>query len=176
MRVWRVRVLMRVREARGRTRFIEGDVAVGADAQDLQVHPTGGADGVLVALAGGGNVGRQAVGALDGPGLEVHPRGELLVDDVGVPLRVSGVETDVLVEGERPGFGEGDLPGVMACGEVVVDRQRGGAGREAEDGIRGAVDQCGHGVRGELTGGVGVREDDDFHGGPYLFSTCSSSW
>ncbi len=104
IRVCRVSVLMRVREASEDPGSLNRDVPVGADPEDLQIDAARFADRVLVRRACCRDVGGQAVGALDRAGSEVDPGHEHLVDHLPIPLRMIGGQTDVLVEGEAAGL------------------------------------------------------------------------
>src|SRR5699024_5622009 len=76
--------------ARGqrRPRFVERDVPVGADAQDLQVDPARLGDLLLIPRRGGRQVLGGTVGTVDGCLGEVHAGRDLGVDDVAVALRM----------------------------------------------------------------------------------------
>ena len=76
IRVCLVSVLIRVRERQRGTGLVERDVPVGADPEDLQIDAARVADRGLVRRACGGDVGGQAIGALDGAGSEVDPGDE----------------------------------------------------------------------------------------------------
>ena len=53
-------------------RFVEADVTVGADAENLQVDAAGSGDRRFVSTAFGRSVGGQAVEEVDASGLQVH--------------------------------------------------------------------------------------------------------
>src|SRR5262249_27530195 len=106
------------------SRLVERDVTVGPDPENLQVDAACRADRALIRLARRRDVGGKAVGAFDRAGNEIHPGHEYLVDDGAIALRVIGGPADVLVEGEGAGLPEGELSGLDAHRELVVDRQR----------------------------------------------------
>ena len=135
-----------------RSRLVEGDVPVAADAEDLEVDPPGLRDRRLVGGTSGDEVGSVARGPVDASRVEVDARRELALDHGAVGLRMASRQTDVLVEQERRGGGERQLAGGMATDELVVDRQRGAAGGQSEHCVGTSPDQ--------LLDGVG---DDDGH-------------
>ena len=70
---WRVRspsTTARVRDEKGAW-LVEADVAVGSDAQDLQVDPACCQDGRLIGVAGVVLICRVAVGDMDTPGVRL---------------------------------------------------------------------------------------------------------
>ena len=73
-------------------------MAVGADAEELEVDATRGRDRLLVGRALPGQVGRVAVGPAHVVGIEVDPADEIPVDHRSVALVVPARESDVLVE------------------------------------------------------------------------------
>jgi hypothetical protein len=95
----------------GRAGLVEGDVTVRADAEDLQVDAAGIGDGLLVGTAGGLEVRRESVEALDAGRVDVDLGDEVPLDDVPVPLGMVLRESDVLVEQEGSGASEGQVAG-----------------------------------------------------------------
>ena len=77
---------------------------VGADPEDLQIDAASLADRGFVRRACGGDVGGQAIGALDRAGSEVDPGRERGVNDVPVPLGMVDGQADVLVKGQTTGL------------------------------------------------------------------------
>src|SRR5699024_11873988 len=92
----------------GAAGLVGGDVPVGADAQDLQVHSPGLDDPPVVCGGLGGGVGRGAVRGDDGGVGDVDVGGEVLTDEAVVALLVADGQADVLVaqEGTAAGAGE----------------------------------------------------------------------
>ena len=89
-----------------RTGLVEPEVAIGADAEQLDVDAAGIVDRRLVAGGLRGDVLRLAVGAVDP--VQSDLVGELAADDRVIGLRVSTGESDVLVEQERPALGQAE--------------------------------------------------------------------
>src|SRR6185437_4245198 len=69
-------------------RLVEGDVAVGADAQDLEVDPAALRDALLVPLAEGWVVAGRPRGNIDVVSGNVYVLEEVLVHEIVVALRV----------------------------------------------------------------------------------------
>jgi hypothetical protein len=107
-----------------RARFVERQVAVRADAQDLHVDAAGRGDRGLVAAALGRQVRRVAVRPVQGVVRQVDAGGEVPADDGGVALRVVGREADVVVEEERAGRRERQPRLAVPAGELAVERHR----------------------------------------------------
>ncbi|MPN59931.1 hypothetical protein SDC9_207654 [bioreactor metagenome] len=99
-------------------------MAVGADAQDLQIDATGSDDRLLVLVAHRRKVCGQAIRAVDCGRREVDPVDEIPADDVVVGLAVVRCKPDVFVEGEGAGLGERHLTGLPAADQLVVDGHR----------------------------------------------------
>ncbi len=70
-----------------------------------------------------------------------------------------GGQPDVLIEGETGGLRKGQLADTAARGQLVVDRQRRGAGGQAEYGVGPALQQVPDGVRGQAADRRGVRRE-----------------
>src|SRR5699024_11251259 len=113
----------------GGTRFVEGDVAVGAHAQDLQVDTAEREDALLEVgcrrVRVVGVAGRQHGGIRgDAPRLQ-----DVLGDVVAVALRVAGSQADVLVGARDPQADEVQSTR-DAGGGLRVEGLRGRAGRD----------------------------------------------
>ena len=102
-RVRPVSVFRRVREPRDDEGSLNADVAVGADAEQLQVDAARRGDVRLVRVAGREQVGRVDVGAAHRVGGEVDLAGQLALDDGAIALRMAGRQADVLVQQEAAG-------------------------------------------------------------------------
>ena len=107
-----------MREANDDPWLVEGDVSVGPDPQDLEVHSPGIGDRPLVRRARSRDVTGQAVRPRNHTRREVHARHEVTLDHRPIALRVVGRQPDVLVEGETTGCREADLPPRAPVGEV----------------------------------------------------------
>src|SRR5690606_9014025 len=116
---------------------------------------------LLVGRARGREVVGEPVRALHGVGREVDARGDLLLDDVAVPLGVAGRQADVLVEHERARPRERQAL-LVPPRELVVDGERRRAGGQPEHRVGLRPQQVLDGPGGqprELVGGC----DDDLH-------------
>ena len=100
LRVWLVNVLIRVQGGRA-SGFVEGDMPVGADAQNLEVNAAGVRNGAFVHLARGRQVRGQSVGPRHVSRIDIDLVNELVPDDAEVPLRMVLRQADILVEHER---------------------------------------------------------------------------
>src|SRR5690606_6072599 len=116
--------------AEGRAWFVERDVPVRPNAEDLQVDSARGSDHLLVRGARRLEILGEPVRAMHPLGVEIHARDELTVDDVAVALGMLSWQADVLVEQEGARRGKAQPPGLMAPDELVVDGQRAAPRRE----------------------------------------------
>src|SRR6266849_508817 len=82
-------------------RLVEGNVAVGADAQNLQVDATAFRYTLLVPVTKGRVVAGRARGNIDVLPRDVHMLEEMLVHEVVVALRMTRREAHILVQIER---------------------------------------------------------------------------
>jgi hypothetical protein len=143
-----------------RAGLVERQVAVAADAEDLEVDAAGLGELRLVGGTGGRHVGR--VGAVHAVGRQAQVVGQLAGDRGPVGLRVGGRQADVLVEQEGPHLvvrraGAGPVP----RDQLGVRRHGGRAGGQPQHGRGAGADQCLDGVRGERSHlGVGGERDD----------------
>ena len=145
-----------------RAGLVEGQVAVAADAEDLEVDAAGLGELRLVGGAGGRHVGR--VGAVHAVGGQAQVVGQLAGDGGPVGLRMAGRQADVLVEQERPHLVvRRPGAGPVARDQLGVRRHGGRAGGQPQHGRRAGADQCLDGVRGERGHLGGGGERDDLH-------------
>jgi len=139
----------------------------GADTQDLQIDPPGLGDRLFVGRTRRHDVLCEAVGPLDRAGGKVHTLGELVLDHVPVALGVPRGEADILVERECPGPGERETVLDVQPDELIIDRERAGAGRQAEHRVRSRPQQRADRACGELCELLG-RCDNNLHEPPSL--------
>ena len=161
-RVCSVSVLIRVVEDERRAGLVEGQVAVAADAEHLEVDAAGLGELRLVGGTGGRHVGR--VRAVHPVGGQAQVVGQLAGDRGPVGLRVTGRQADVLVEQERPHLvvrrpGAGPVP----RDQLGVRRHGGRAGGQPQHRRRAGADQRLDRVRGERGHLGGGGERDDLH-------------
>lgn len=150
--------------------LVERDVSVAADAEHLDVDAAGLLDLGLVGLALlvevlGETVEDVGVGELDVDLLE-----QVLVHEVAVALVVGSGEPDVLVEVPALDLLVADLLRLDGLGHLIVHEDRGGARREAQDGLRVLLDGGGDHRGRELRGLFLCLADYDFHF--LLFLSC----
>ena len=144
-------------------RLVEADVAVGADAQDLQIAVTGGRHGGLVGIAGGLEVLPQGIGTVQGARPHVHARAQIPLHERRVALGVPLGQADVLIEHEAGDLLEREASGLATASELVVEgkraRPRGGSQNSGGLGGQKVLDRIG----GTLSDGLGVVQDDELH-------------
>src|SRR5438552_2164394 len=150
-------------------RLIEGDVAVGADAQDLQVDPAAFRDTLLVPFAEGGVVAGRPGGNIDVLPRDVHLPEEVLIHEVVVALWMIRGQTDVFVEVERRHAREVDLPRLVQAYQLLIQAEWRGPGRHTEYGIRLGVEHVDDELRRHLAHLLVVALDDDFHASALRF-------
>ena len=152
----------------GRARFVETDVTVGADPQDLQGDATGIHDRCLVNLAGVRDPVEAPIGNPDARRIQPQWLDHLARDDRPVALRVGGVESHVLVEGEPANLG--DIHAGERWNQRLIDRERRRPGRETEHEIGRRADASRNLVRNQLPARLAIRDDDYFsHGKEPLY-------
>ena len=120
----------------GAAGLVEADVAVRADAEDLDVDATVGLDGLVVGGSAGLEVIAPAVGAVCRTLGHVDEVDEVAVDEVRVALVVVAGQAHVLVEVVGANLGKGDLTGLVAAHELRVELQRRGTRGQAEHKVR----------------------------------------
>ena len=82
--------------------LVETDMAVGADAQQLQVQPAQGPDGLGVGAAGGVAVFGHAVGQVHLLTGEPQPVEQVLAHEVAVALGMRRRQAHILIQVEGP--------------------------------------------------------------------------
>ena len=122
---------------RGAPRLVEADVAGAADAEDLQIDPTGSPDRLLVLLTGGKHVlpGERSIGDVDRLGGDVEMIEEMLAHEAVVALQRAPIHRPVFVEIKGHNAAERDPFLAMEADQLVVDADRRAPGGEAEDGL-----------------------------------------
>ena len=118
------------------TRLVEADVAVGAEAQQLQVDAAHAVDDVVVLGAGVGRVGVGAVGQMDGLGADVHMVEQVLVHEAPIAFGVLFGQSAVLVEVDGGHFGEVEVALVIPLHQLCVSAHRGASGRQTQHTVR----------------------------------------
>ena len=139
--------------------FVETDMAVGADAEELEVDASCGADSFFVASAEFFGIGRHAIGDVDVRAIDVHMPEEVLVHERVVGLRVVGANADVFIEVEGGDVG----PVEVLLDELAVEWHGGSTGGEAEDGVGFCADGVGEEAGGHSGSRFGIGLDDNFH-------------
>ena len=113
--------------------LVETDVAVAADAEELQVDAAGLADGVFVGFAVVVVVATDgAIGDVDVVGIDVDVGEEILLHEMMETLRMRGGEAEVLVKIESDDLGEIERAGFVETDEFLVDGDHGAPGGQAE--------------------------------------------
>lgn len=152
----------------GAGRLVEADVAIRADAQDLNVDAADFLDSPLIPIAE-----RPIVAGGTGGNVDVLPGNvdvlkEVLVHEVMVALRVVGHQAHILVEVEGRHLREVQSFFLVHAGQFLVQTQGARAGGQADHGVRLAVEDAGH-FDGRQTTDVVIRlGNDDFHGVRFL--------
>src|SRR5215212_10522605 len=103
--------------------FVECDMPVGADPQNLEVNAAGLRNGPFVHLARSHQVRGQSVGPRHLRRIDIDLVNELVSDDAEVPLRMVLRQADVLVEHERSRLRERHRTLRHSAAELVVDQQ-----------------------------------------------------
>src|SRR5699024_7451666 len=116
----------------GGTRLVEADVAVVADAQQLQVNAAHRMDDLIVALAFFRRVQVGAVGQVDAVVVDVDVVKEMLVHEMPVALRIVPLQAPVFVQVHGGHFGEIQVALLVPVDQLVVDAEGGAAGGQAE--------------------------------------------
>ena len=133
--------------------FVESDVAVGANAEDLEVDPTSFDDGGFIGATIGieVRVSNGAVRDVDVVGEDVDVIEELLMHELPVAVWIGAIQAKVFVEVEGGDRSEGKLSCGMEFAERFVKLDGGATSGEAEN--------C-----GEALGLPGLDERDDIQG------------
>src|SRR5438093_1089431 len=152
--------------AQGAARLVECDVAIRADAQDLQVDTAAFRDALLVPLAEGGVVAGRARGNVDVVTRDVHVLEEVLVHEVVVALGVIHGQAHVFVEVERRHPREVELLLLVQPHQLLIEAEWRGSGGHAEHGIRLGVEYFDDDLCRRLAHLLVVSLNDDFHREP----------
>ena len=161
-----VRKLHETRARTGvRTRLVEADLSVLADADNHQIDLAGGTV-VGIAILRNLVLGDRSVGNVDVLGLDVDVVEELLVDAVVAALLLVRADRVELVETEYGHVAEADLPGLVASYQLVVEAQGRTSGGDAQHerlraGVCGdrADDRIGDMLHGRVLALVYARTD-----------------
>jgi hypothetical protein len=113
--VWRASVFRRVRET---------DVAVGADAQDLEVDAAAFLDAMLVPFTEGAIVGGRAGRDVDVLGRDVDVAEKMFVHEMVIRLGMGDGQADVFVEVEGGDVGEIQLAFFVEADQFLIEPQR----------------------------------------------------
>src|SRR5699024_4993243 len=143
--------------------FVESNVPIGADSQDLQVHAASLRNLRFVPGAGLADVAREPVGRVHRVIREVDVRGEFGSDHVRVRLRVVAGKPHIFIEGERLRASEAHLTRLIAADQLRVEGKRRGTGGQSENRIRLAFEQFADGVRGDWSDLSGILGNNNFH-------------
>ena len=152
-------------------RLVEADVAIVADAQQLNVHAAAIGDLALIIGKHGLRVGGEAVRHVGVLRLDVDVVKEVLLHKAAVALRMVGSKALVLVEVEGAHAGEVYAALLAAGDELAVERQGRGAGRQAQHAGGPGLDLQFKKVRGKAADVFGGIEND--HLDPHGLSSCN---
>ena len=142
-----------------RAGFVEPNVAVAADAEDLQIDSAAVTDALLVISTMGGDIVDIAVRNVYVAWVDINVPKQLIVHEGMVGLRVIDRQPDVFVEIEGPY----PTPVEIHPDQLPVETQRRTASRQAEDGIGFALNQRSNGTRSDFGRLIRGRLDDQFH-------------
>ena len=116
-----------------RRRLVEPDMAVAADAEQLQVDPARVRDPPLVGLPRRGQILRRGLRRAQSARGRVHTVEQPAPHHAAERPRIVGTEAHILVEQEHLRPREADPPAAAAVDELAVDRQRGAARGHTDD-------------------------------------------
>src|ERR1700743_849804 len=134
--------------AKARSRLVESDMPVAADAEDLQVDSAGVADGLLVSGAIAIVIFRnRAVGDVDVFRFRVHMPKQILVHEVGKALGMRRWKAEIFVEIEADDAGKIERLFAMHANEFAVEGEHRAAGGEAEANLGIAANGAGDDAR-----------------------------
>ena len=153
-----------VRACSALRRFIEPDVSVGTQAEDLEVDAAGSGDGALVAGAFLDRIRRRAVEEIDLLRPELDAIEEVGVHEAAIAGGVARREAPELVEIEGRHAREVGAPVLGERREVVIETHRRAPGRQAEHERRTRRESVGDVLRERPGGGAVVRKDRDARG------------
>ena len=138
-------------------------MAVGAEAEELQVDPARAANRALVAFALGRDVSHRAVQKMDPPRREIDVVEQMPLHEGAIAARIATVEAEELVEVEGRGAAKTRAAGAVPARDFVIQRNRRAAGRQAEHQTRVVAKRRGDGGRQRVGGSTGCGEDFDSH-------------
>ena len=150
-------------QLKGLARLVETDVAVVADAQQLQVDAADALDDSVIAgaLALGIHVG--AVGQVDGFGADVDQIEQVAVHEAPVAFGMLLGQAAVLVQVDAGDLGEVQVALVVPLDQLFIGTHGGAAGGQAQHAV-GFHDDLSRDDVGSLAGHViVVFRADDFH-------------
>ena len=113
-------------------RFVEADMAGGAEAQKLKVNPAERGDQSVISGTFGGDILRHAVRKMDVLRLYIDAAEEVLAHEIVVALFILRGEAAIFVEVHRFHFGEIDVALAVPVDKLTVNAERRGTGSEAE--------------------------------------------
>ena len=156
--------------------LVEADVAVVANAQQLQVHPAPLLNLLLISLAHGRHVLGLAVGNDGVLGLDVHMIEQVLLHEVPVALGMVPGQALVLVQVGGTNPGKINLTGLAALHQLPVQGQGAGTGSQAQNTGGLGLDQGLEQVGSDLAHLLRVLDFDNScvnHGNPLLYNVPS---
>ena len=117
-------------------RLVEADVAVVADAQQLQVHTAQAADQRVVARTLGVHVLGHAVGQVGGALGQVHMVKQIVVHEVVIALVVLPGQAQVFIQVHRAHTGKIHIALVVPVHQLHIRAHRAGTGGQAQHAVR----------------------------------------
>ena len=112
--------------------LVEADVAVVADAEQLQIRVTGVGDNLVVLRAGSGGVGVGTVGHMRVVKVDVDVIEEVLTHEVVIALGIVVRKAAILVQVVGADLGKVDVALLVPSSELLVGTDRGGAGGKTQ--------------------------------------------
>ena len=106
--------------------LVEADVAVVADAEQLQIGIAGGSDDLIVLRAGSGGVGVGTVGHMRVVQVDVDVIEEVLTHEVVIALGIVVRKAAILVQVVGADLGKVDVALLVPSSELLVGTDRGG--------------------------------------------------
>ena len=147
----------------GLVRLVEADVAIVADAQQLQVNAADTVDDGVIAGALGRSVEVRAIGQVDGLGADVHMVKQVAVHEAPIALGVLLRQAAVLVQVDGRDLGEVDIALVVPLDQLLVGAHGGAAGGQTQHAV-GLHDDLRRDDVGGLAGHVVIiLSTDDLH-------------
>ena len=150
-------------QLKGGARLVEADVAVVADAQQLQVDTAHVVDDLVVTLALGRGVQVGAVGQVDAGGVDVDVVKEIVVHEAPVALGILTRQTAVFVQVDGGHFRKVHVALVVPVDQLLIGAHGGAAGGQAQHAV-GFHDDLGRDNVGRFAGHILVVFcADDLH-------------